>query len=78
MTEEEKQQERLKREAGVLKAKETIRRKAKEARFDTLEGIDIQAKKLIYRMLDPQPNKRITAAEVLSSEWCKQIQSCQN
>ncbi|KAG1474703.1 hypothetical protein G6F56_000192 [Rhizopus delemar] len=77
MTEEEKQEERQKRETNVLKAKETIRRKAKEAKFDTLEGIDIQAKKIIYRMLDPQPNKRITTAEALNTEWFKNLQCCQ-
>ncbi|KAI9247061.1 kinase-like domain-containing protein [Sporodiniella umbellata] len=77
MTEEEKQEERQRREANMLKAKETIRRKAKEAKFDTLEGIDIQAKKIIYRMLDPQPNKRITALEILNTEWFRNIQCCQ-
>ena len=77
MSEDQRAAEKAKREAGVLKARETIRKRAKEGRFDTLEGIDIQAKKIIYRMLDPHPEKRITAAEVLESEWCKNIYCCQ-
>lgn len=77
MTEEQKAQERAKREANVLKAKETIRKRAKEGRFDTLEGIDIQAKKIIYRMLDPNPQKRITANEVLDCVWYQSIYCCQ-
>ncbi|CEP15623.1 hypothetical protein [Parasitella parasitica] len=77
LTEEERIQERAKKEAGVLKARETIRKRAREGRFDTLEGIDIQAKKVVYRMLDPNPNKRITAIEVLETEWCTKIWCCQ-
>jgi protein-serine/threonine kinase len=77
MTEEQKTLERAKREANVLKARETIRKRAKEGRFDTLDGIDIQAKRIIYRMLDPNPQKRITANEVLDSEWCQKIYCCQ-
>lgn len=77
MTEEEKALERAKREAGVLKARETIRKRAKEGRFDTLDGIDIHAKKVIYRMLDPNPNKRISAAEILETDWLKNIYCCQ-
>ncbi|KAI8642613.1 kinase-like domain-containing protein [Parasitella parasitica] len=77
LTEEERSLERAKREAGVLKARETIRKKAREGRFDTLEGIDIQAKKVVYRMLDPNPNKRITASEVLETDWCTKIWCCQ-
>jgi protein-serine/threonine kinase len=77
MTEEQRVIERAKREANVLKARETIRKRAKEGRFDTLEGIDIQAKKIIYRMLDPHPDKRITAFEVLESDWCEKIYCCQ-
>ncbi|KAI8359857.1 kinase-like domain-containing protein [Choanephora cucurbitarum] len=77
MTEDQKVAERAKREASMLKARETIRRKAKEIRFDMMDGIDIQAKKVIYRMLDPNPQKRITAAEILSSDWCQRIYCCQ-
>jgi protein-serine/threonine kinase len=77
MTEEQKVLERAKKEANVLKARETIRKRAKEGRFDTLDGIDIQAKKIIYRMLDPNPLKRITANEVLDSGWCQMIYCCQ-
>lgn len=77
LSEQERMIEKQKREAGVLKARETIRKRAKEGRFDTLEGIDIQAKKIIYRMLDPEPQKRMTAHEVLNSNWCQRIYCCQ-
>ncbi|GAA5807474.1 hypothetical protein MFLAVUS_000835 [Mucor flavus] len=77
LSEEQKIEEKIKREASILKAKETIRKRAKEGRFDTLDGIDIQAKKIVYRMLDPQPQKRITANEVLESDWCQRIYCCQ-
>ncbi|GAN07567.1 Ser/Thr protein kinase [Mucor ambiguus] len=77
LTEEERIQEKAKREAGVLKARETIRKRAKEGRFDTLEGIDIQAKKVVYRMLDPNPKKRITSNEVLETEWVRKVYCCQ-
>ncbi|KAI7873146.1 kinase-like domain-containing protein [Mucor mucedo] len=77
MSQEERAQERIQRETSVLKARETIRKRAKEGRFDTLDGIDINAKKIIYRMLDPQPQKRITASCVLESEWCQAIDCCQ-
>jgi protein-serine/threonine kinase len=77
LTEEQRIQEKAKREAGLLKARETIRKKAREGRIDTLEGIDIQSKKVVYRMLDPNPNKRITTNEILETEWCKKIYCCQ-
>ncbi|KAI9481697.1 MAG: kinase-like domain-containing protein [Benjaminiella poitrasii] len=51
MTDEERVQERIKRETSILKARETIRRRAKERRFDTLEGIDIEAKRVVYPIL---------------------------
>lgn len=76
MTNEEREAERAKREASILKAKETIRKKAREGRIDTLDGIDIQAKKVIYRMLHPNPDKRITANEVIETTWFKDIYCC--
>lgn len=33
-------------------------------------------KRLVYRMLDPNPNTRITAAEILKDPWFKEIQCC--
>jgi protein-serine/threonine kinase len=77
MTEEERGRERAKREASVLRAREAIRKRAKEGNFDTLEGIDIQSKKVIYRMLDPHPSRRLTADQVLQTEWCASIDCCQ-
>ncbi|GAB5593110.1 serine/threonine-protein kinase HAL4/sat4 [Umbelopsis nana] len=65
------------RNEGVLKARETIRRKAKEAGCDVLEGLEFGAKKLIYRMLDPKPSRRIFASEILKNEWFASIYCCQ-
>lgn len=33
-------------------------------------------KRLVYRMLDPKPETRITAAEILKDPWFKEIQCC--
>jgi len=33
-------------------------------------------KRLVYRMLDPNPETRITAAEILKDPWFKEIQCC--
>ncbi|KAI8974490.1 kinase-like domain-containing protein [Pilobolus umbonatus] len=35
------------------------------------------SKKVIYRMLDPNPNKRITVNDLLQSEWFNQLDCCQ-
>lgn len=65
------------RNEGVLKARETIRRKAKESGCDILEGLEFGAKKLIYRMLDPKAARRIFASEILKNEWFASIMCCQ-
>ncbi|KAJ2959538.1 hypothetical protein NQZ79_g5004 [Umbelopsis isabellina] len=65
------------RNEGILKARETIRRKAKEGGYDVLEGLEFGAKKLIYRMLDPKPSKRLYAADILKNEWFESIWCCQ-
>ncbi|KAG0168589.1 hypothetical protein DFQ28_011680 [Apophysomyces sp. BC1034] len=75
MTAQEREHER---DMGVLKARETIRRRAKEGGMDLLEGLEFGAKKLVYRMLDPNPNKRITASEVVVNEWLTKVWSCQS
>lgn len=61
----------------VLRAKETIKRKMKENGLNTFEGIDIQAKKVIYRMLDPIPTKRIKITDIVHTPWFSHIQCCQ-
>jgi serine/threonine protein kinase len=40
------------------------------------EGFKPLQKRLVYRMLDPNPATRITAAEILKDPWFKEIQCC--
>ncbi|ORY94085.1 kinase-like domain-containing protein [Syncephalastrum racemosum] len=61
----------------VLRARESIRKRAKESGCDVLEGLEFGAKKLIYRMLDPNPTKRILTTEVLHNEWFMRLDCCQ-
>ncbi|KAF7725663.1 serine/threonine-protein kinase HAL4/sat4 [Apophysomyces ossiformis] len=75
MTAAEREHER---DIGVLKARESIRRRAKEGGMDLLEGLEFGAKKLVYRMLDPNPNKRITAKDILANEWFTKVWTCQS
>ncbi|KAI9357528.1 kinase-like domain-containing protein [Pilaira anomala] len=42
LSDEQRQEEKAKRDASILKARETIRRRAKEGRFDTLDGLLIE------------------------------------
>jgi protein-serine/threonine kinase len=65
------------RNEGILKARETIRRKTKEGGFDVLEGLEFGAKKLIYRMLDPRASRRSFASDILKNEWFASIWCCQ-
>ncbi|KAI8343717.1 kinase-like domain-containing protein [Chlamydoabsidia padenii] len=67
----------LEREISVLKAKETIKKKAKEGGYDVLEDLDFASKKLIYRLLDPSGDKRIHTSEIFKNEWFSKIKSCQ-
>ncbi|KAL0096927.1 kinase-like domain-containing protein [Phycomyces blakesleeanus] len=48
-----------------------------ERGLDVFEGLEIGAKRLMYRMLDPNPNKRITIDEVAKSDWFSGITCCQ-
>ncbi|KAI9319867.1 kinase-like domain-containing protein [Dichotomocladium elegans] len=61
----------------MLKARESVRRRAKEEGLDILEGLDIRTKRLMYRILDPNPQKRITVPQIMSTEWFNQIWCCQ-
>lgn len=52
-----------------------------EARFITphyrpFENLLPGQKRLLYRILDPNPETRITAAEILKDPWFKEIQCC--
>ena len=42
--------------------------------FRTLQPLE--ARKLLYKMLDPNPDTRITADEVLNTPWVKSIKLC--
>ncbi|KAI8097632.1 kinase-like domain-containing protein [Halteromyces radiatus] len=68
----------IQREISVLKAKENIKKKAKEGGYDVLESLDFASKKLIYRLLDPSGDKRILTSDILTNEWFIKIKSCQS
>jgi len=40
------------------------------------EGFQPHQRRLLYRILDPNPEARITAAEILKDPWFKEIQCC--
>ncbi|KAI7879158.1 Pkinase-domain-containing protein [Lichtheimia hyalospora FSU 10163] len=65
------------REASMVKARESIKRRAKESGLDVLEGLEFSAKRLVYRMLDPTPQKRITMDQIMQNEWFMRIYCCQ-
>ncbi|CAO3583039.1 unnamed protein product [Absidia cylindrospora] len=67
----------IERELSVLKAKETIKKKAKEGGYDVLEALDFASKKLVYRLLDPSGDKRILTPEIYKNEWFANIKTCQ-
>lgn len=60
----------------IERARETIKRRAKEAKCLALEGLEYGAKRLIYRMLDPDPARRISTYQVLKNEWLLQVYTC--
>ncbi|KAI9278792.1 kinase-like domain-containing protein [Phascolomyces articulosus] len=67
-----------KREVDMIKAREAIKKRAKEDGCDVFHGLEMGPKRLIYRMLDPNPNKRPTAKEVINSnEWMVNVVTCQ-
>lgn len=65
------------RELAILKARESVRKHAKERGLDILEGFGFGAKRVIYRILDPNPQKRITVKLILENDWFKTICCCQ-
>ncbi|KAI9258079.1 kinase-like domain-containing protein [Phascolomyces articulosus] len=65
------------RELSIHKARESVRRRAKESGIDIFEGLELGAKRLIYRMLDPNPNKRINVPQIMQHEWFKNVYCCQ-
>ncbi|ORZ24175.1 kinase-like domain-containing protein [Absidia repens] len=67
----------LEREISILKAKQVIKKKAKEGGYDLLSDLDFESKKLIYKLLDPSGDKRILTTEILTKEWFANIKACQ-
>ncbi|KAI8136760.1 kinase-like domain-containing protein [Fennellomyces sp. T-0311] len=65
------------REQSIHKGRESVRRRARESGLDILEGLELGAKRLIYRMLDPNPKKRIGVPVVMENDWFKSICCCQ-
>lgn len=65
------------KELAILKARESVRKHAKERGLDILEGFGFGAKRVIYRILDPNPQKRITVQLILENDWFKTICCCQ-
>ncbi|CDH60658.1 serine threonine protein [Lichtheimia corymbifera JMRC:FSU:9682] len=63
--------------AEIQRAREVIRRRAREDGCDMLTGLEFGAKKLVYRMLDPSPCKRPSIAQILDSPWATNVWSCQ-
>lgn len=82
LTAEEKKQIQelldLEREASLLKARDAIRKRAKEGGFNVLEGLEFCTKKIMYRMLDPNPDKRISLEHVMKTDWFSNINCCQD
>ncbi|KAI9499378.1 kinase-like domain-containing protein [Zychaea mexicana] len=67
------------REAEMARARETIKRRAKEDGCDVFQGLEMGPKRLMYRILDPNPSKRPTAQEVLrANEWMASVPTCQS
>ena len=46
------------------------------AKFWPIERLHFGQRKLMYRLLDPDPLKRITIAEILQDEWFQSIEYC--
>lgn len=65
------------REAKLQRARESIRKRAKESGLDILEGLEFETKKLIYRMLNPDPKKRATVPQIMENQWFKSVYCCQ-
>ncbi|ORZ00333.1 kinase-like domain-containing protein [Syncephalastrum racemosum] len=66
------------KEAGIQKARDAIRKRAKECGIDIFEGLEFGAKKLIYRMLDPNPQKRIQINQVMENDWFSRVYCCKS
>jgi serine/threonine protein kinase len=50
--------------------------KASTPHFPPFEGLQPHQRRILYRILDPNPATRITAAEILKDPWFKEIQCC--
>jgi protein-serine/threonine kinase len=62
----------------ISMAKTTIKEKAKQGGYDVLEDLETASKKLVYRLLDPAPEKRILTPDILKNEWFGNIKTCQS
>ncbi|SAM00051.1 hypothetical protein [Absidia glauca] len=62
----------------ISAAKTTIKEKAKEGDYDVLAALEMASKKLVYRLLDPAPEKRILTPDILKNEWFGNIKTCQS
>ncbi|KAI7852969.1 kinase-like domain-containing protein [Circinella umbellata] len=65
------------REVFIQKARDSIKKRAKESGIDIFEGLEMGVKRLIYRMLDPNPTKRITVPQIMEHEWFRNVYCCQ-
>ncbi|KAG0171754.1 hypothetical protein DFQ30_000436 [Apophysomyces sp. BC1015] len=63
--------------AEIARARLEIQRKAQLNGLDILEGLESGAKRLIYRILDPNPRRRIQIADVICNDWIASIVCCQ-
>ncbi|KAI8142939.1 kinase-like domain-containing protein [Fennellomyces sp. T-0311] len=64
------------RQLEMQRARESIKRQAKEDGCDVFQGLEMPIKRLIYRILDPNPSKRPTAQQVLANEWVASVWAC--
>jgi serine/threonine protein kinase len=62
----------LSKTAGAAK----VEVKALSPHFPPFERFVPNQRRLIYRLLDPNPATRITASEILKDPWFKEIQCC--
>ncbi|KAF7728057.1 hypothetical protein EC973_006693 [Apophysomyces ossiformis] len=63
--------------ADIVRTREEIRKKAQIGGLDILEHLESRAKRLIYRMLDPNPRRRARIDDVINNEWIVATICCQ-
>lgn len=55
-----------------------IRAREQNQTFDLFRSFTLNERRILHRMLDPNPNTRITAAELLQDPWVQSIEVCEN